>query len=106
MAIILILAPLGLPIPSVMSSSDSIIEGALISVDGKNKTFLPIFTSFFYYYYSYNQILMNYYDHFTSYCAPYKTSDSLKFYIYICKNVNLLYSPSSCSIELVEKCSL
>ena len=30
-----------------MSSSDSFIEGALISVGGKNNIFLPIFTSFF-----------------------------------------------------------
>ena len=59
MAIVLILAPL--LITSVMSSSDSIIEGALISVGGKNKTILPILTSFFLsfllLYIHYNQVI-------------------------------------------------
>ena len=77
MAIVLILAPL--LITSVMSSSDSIIEGALISVGGKNKTFLPIFTSFF-------------------------LSDSLMLHIFFL-NVILLYSPPSCLIEFVEECT-
>ena len=51
MTIVLILAPS--LIISVMSSSESIIEGALISVGGKNKN---IFANFFCYC-SYNQVI-------------------------------------------------
>ena len=90
MAIVLMLAPL--LITSAMSSRDGIIQGALISVGGKQ--FLPIFTIFFFLlcYYSYNQVIwcclktfnkILYYDHFTSYCIPSKTSDSLKLHIFV-----------------------
>ena len=44
---------------------------------------------------------MNYYNHFTSYCIPSKTSDSLKFHIFV---KMLFYSthPLCVQLSLVE----